>query len=536
MQQSEMNTTNYSKIQLQQFSERLRDQLREAGNRPRHIKKAWKCYAIGDGCKDEMPTPSLLAAEKAYAVKHDQWPEHHLGGTTLVVLVGRSFHPIMQAVEGFQPDRLVVVLNKAYGDVPDDPEDATYRSGKDQWDILEPCLNFLPARQEESVRNATTPIFLDKPEEEEKPTKVFELLRDVLYGDLLQEGRRVIVDVTTAKKSMMSGAFMLAAQTDATINYIDTDEFSNGVPYGYACHFRTLDNPQKVLNIRLWQNIQHNYLQYDFSRARAFLTTLSSGNSKDNKWFDKFLQIHELWESGHYFEAWQASDKLEQCTLKAEHPFQAKKQLPNGIIELGKIWTPRTAKKIDPTFFYSGHAVSLYALDEFQRIKRLTTESNFRAAFTRAFALHETLIKSRLLRAVKSGEIVVTLNDGATDWETVETFCLKLGWQDSLHALRGKKGPGRGGRADGINASYEFAFFPVSLELIQLRNSVAHTYFPISLEVTQAVIDLARANYQEYQQNWMTKVERDFTHRATLLPWEEVCEQFTLTMIPTQNR
>ena len=58
----------------------------------------------------------------------------------------------------------------------------------------------------------------------DRPDAVFQGLCEHVLPDR-QAGKRVIVDVTGAKKSMVAGAFLFAAYADMPISYVDFDEY-----------------------------------------------------------------------------------------------------------------------------------------------------------------------------------------------------------------------------------------------------------------------------------------------------------------------
>lgn len=76
----------------------------------------YDCY-LGPEGYGEPPQP-LLQIELDCAKHMGRWPEPR-ERTTLVLLVGTSFDPLLQAICIYQPDRLVPVVNEFYDDKGD---------------------------------------------------------------------------------------------------------------------------------------------------------------------------------------------------------------------------------------------------------------------------------------------------------------------------------------------------------------------------------------------------------------------------------
>ena len=130
----------------------------------------------------------------------------------------------------------------------------------------------------------------------------------------------MVIDITGAKKSMVAGAYLLAAYANLDVTYVDFAKYSprDGRAFGYTCQIGTLENPYQIFRISEWQRARELYGQYAF---RAALDTLEeiraaakSTDTEKQSLFDpeelkaidrvcSMIEVYDLWENGNLYEA-----------------------------------------------------------------------------------------------------------------------------------------------------------------------------------------------------------------------------------------
>lgn len=531
---------------------------------------AWHYYL-----KDSGEGISLLAREidciqqRSDEVLPSQ-PEK--ANTTLVILVGETLEPLLQSICVHMPTRLVPIVNTYYGDIQD--EDSSAR----QWRTLYRLIRQLPSHVTENIANLeqirqVTPVSDD-------PTAVFTYLRQELGPDLRDPQKRVVVDVTGAKKTMVAGAFTLAAYTKAVIYYIDPEQQDeNEQPYGFSARFRRIESPLDRLALNVWQQIEERYRRYDFAGALQLLQDAlpeealpgESGSSPNNSLlqsvqaFEAFLIICRDWEAGRLQEAYK-----QIVTLPPELVTPAEK-VPTVVTELWRYWPEpedAVARELSTAFFEDAKAIILYAEDELRRAKRLMNNGRYRDAFTRAYALHETLLKARLTVLYRVKQLrVEKLTDKQNKVYTpvdldqptnrplkdqILVLLVKLQAGDMCRLLgKPKKSIPyvRLSRKDRIwwdyqgNPQYlpnEINLYSPQNEVIRnTRNLVIHSYFPVDADTVNEAIEKAEASLEEYCRVWVKDLERHAVIKYARFErpeWDELRHICQLTFIPEQNQ
>jgi hypothetical protein len=537
--------------------------------------EAWHFY-LNEAVLDSQPLNppcSLLELEIAYARSREQAPQPNDEDVTLVILVGESFEPLLQSVWAHNPSRLVPVVNLYYGDADpnlkltkEDEKVRGYERGSDHWarfqDHLEKLtwkhdlkLKVIPAVQDRRDSSTEEPAgtFYTVAD---NPTAVFDFLRQVLRADLLNSQKKVIIDITGAKKTMVVGAFMLAAYSQTKIVYIDTGRYdSQNRPYGFSCRFREVENPLTALSLESWEQVEERYARFDFAGALSLLETQLKERDKkpyvDIYWeglvqLKEFLTALDHWDNGRLYEANEAYQRL---------PAALKPSVPPIVLELGPLWPPpgTTTPALSLDFFGRPDAVYCYGLDELGRAERLVQDKRMaRLAFSRAYALYETLLKARVINLFVKGEMDVTPDNkkaakvssnqpGAPWYDLALDWCLHdMGTGDSEQLLQGK--------ANGKEKKEHYILLQRRAskgsppappkpckKLRQGRNLATHSYFPITQEMAEEAIVLAQQNLNDYHNHWLTRPAVSIAS-FTLLAWDRLVEQCGLHFIPARNR
>jgi hypothetical protein len=360
----------------------------------------------------------------------------------LVLLVGYAMEPLLQAVCVFQPrEQILLVLNKKYESA--DREE----SGRIFGDRVKELIRSLPT--ELLDRELYQSDNFGTQETTEQPADVFRVLQERLQGHLRQ-GRKVIIDITGAKKSMVAGAFFYAAYTGTPISYIDFGKYdpAYGRPYGYTCRIGLLQDPYAAFRLHDWERMQQLCQSCQFRAARELLEgwTDPTGNphpgllwwmskgegkryfiaehekaeeSKPVKAVERLatvLQVYELWDNGDFAKA----DEIAKKSPLLPESFQA----PLAIQTLGPFW-PRAKEQTNPqkaarelltalkqietgnqALPGTPHHFAIYAHDEIAKIRRLIRfNEDYRSALLRAVGLGEALLIARWVCLWLSGRV-----------------------------------------------------------------------------------------------------------------------------------
>lgn len=483
------------------------------------------------GTGSAWPPEPLLHMEMRHAEQRHAAGEHVLphrpsGDTqplTLALLVGDSFQPLLQTIWAYRPTRLVFVVNEYYGS----RRGADMTSGRTQWLRLREQVLRLPPDKREACSGDLAESACPKPVSDD-PQSVFEYLHAALRTELADPNQRVVIDITGAKKTMVAGAFLLAAYTNAEISYVDFDSYDPDKrrPYGYTCRFREVNNPFHHLLLSQWERAAQAFERHDFAGARAALpapadlpgTRLAAWQTGLQQLGD-FLDLCDDWENGYLHKAHELLQTLPALRNVA----------PQVVAAVGKGWpdmTPDAEPSLD--FLTDPEKLITYAYDELARAERLAgtkSHRNTRAAFVRAYALHETLMKARFIFAfLDAGAFTVTTSGAnwasnklpdderaqATDWillvlnSGVEKRLMQLTDGDSADVRTWRKGIKLYKSAISLP---DLAFLPIDKKLSDKRNLIVHSYVPTPNDAMGEVIGLAQANLDDYRTQWAPLIQ-----------------------------
>ena len=210
-----------------------------------------------------LPEELALARERGHLPALDQ-----LWGSrcdVLVLLVGHSFEPLLQAICAYQPTEVVPVLNEEYG--------TKNLRGTDMYRRLK---KLLPKLKQKSLINKDKepPLRPCEPLKEDTPLAVFRFLLEQLRDNW--EKQSIVIDITGAKKSMVAGAFFFAAYSNTPISYVDFDRYDEdyGRPYGCTCKIGLIANPYRDFRLRDWAEVRRLYGQYAFAAAHQAMESV----------------------------------------------------------------------------------------------------------------------------------------------------------------------------------------------------------------------------------------------------------------------
>jgi len=333
----------------------------------------------------------------------------------LVQLVGLTWDPLLISLCLYTPRKLVLVLSKWY-----DKQEGEGR-GDRYVGLLEKLrdknlIDFLPTALPQPWDTVN-----------DTPQDVFKFLKRHILP-LINQEERVVIDITGAKKSMVSGAYLFSAYTNARVSYTDFDKFDEeyGRPYGYTCRVGELENPLELFKIGEWEQVRQLYKRYAFWSAHALVSQIKNSikgffedeDLKATELLINWLEFYGLWDDGDFNGA---LEKFKEICRENQRV-----SCPTAVEKLGKIWPRKRAKggvtniyalktginsleskdNLQNSFHLSDEML-VYAHDEVAKIRRLIEYGeDYRSAFLRAAGLNEFLIKTRIIRLWMNNEFV----------------------------------------------------------------------------------------------------------------------------------
>lgn len=376
----------------------------------------------------------LDAARKIEAARKDEGnrlPDDSEKADTLVLLVGFSFEPLLQSVCAYKPKKVLLVLNDMYSENVD---------GQMVGAWLTKLIRKLPAEQLPVQPEEIGALEINESTGEEQfvtqpaqPEKVFQFLIDqLLRNPKADKSARIVIDVTGAKKSMVTGAYLFGVlAANCTLSYVDFDAYEpeRFRAYGYSCRIGKIGNPYQSFQIANWRRVQERYNYYALDKAAELLSEIISGLRKAKlferkvKTKDKADQKNELDKLGQlqkvleFYAKWDAGDIPKAYEQWISEIKAIGIEAPMVIQVLGPEWKKLEQNASSSTAtgdFAESHgamdkwatllgtnhwqAMLAYAQDELAKIQRIfKLQGDARAAFIRAANLHEYTLKARLL-------------------------------------------------------------------------------------------------------------------------------------------
>lgn len=496
----------------------------------------------------------------------------------LVQLVGYSWEPLLISVCSYKPEKVVPILNETYSE----DEDGAAR-GKEFEELIRK-LN------EQGLIDHKILLCLYEPVNDQ-PEDVFRFLKNHVLPSV-NKGRRVVVDITGAKKSMVSGAYLFSSYTNTPVAYINYGEYSEecGKPYGYTCKPEELKNPLELFKLHEWGRVRQLYEHYAFQRAKDLTKDIKDGTElfldcDESTSIDVligWLEFYSLWDEGDYrgsLDKWNDMFGDAGCTTMDVH-------CPTAVARLGKIWPSKdNFKEVDSilkefeglrgikkSIYLKDEEFSLYANDELEKIKRLIKyNEDYRSALLRAAGLNEVLLKARIARLWVQNKFVVEMNGGQLTREDIKNndkynaylskidrellgvgatyLHMALLWNKdkgdkyaiTLYKLKEFGDMVKAHRSvDGLTLN-EFwkplkkpKGFGLPDGVFQYRNKAIHFCLTISKEIADVAVAMAKNNLEDFQENWIdaTLVVENYE----TMGWDELCDVSGIGFLHKQRK
>ncbi|MGH2543591.1 MAG: hypothetical protein ACRDIB_12370, partial [Ardenticatenaceae bacterium] len=381
---------------------------------------------------------------------------------TLVLLVGFSIDPLLQSVWAYNPERVVMLFSDHY----EADDHGNPKPGAERKRDMVGWLKKLKTKRAHAKPH--DPLRFRLPREEDiavaepggaRTDWVFATLRELVLPDQ-QAGRRIVVDITGAKKSMTGGAFLFAAYAGAEINYVDFEDYDwqKRRPYGYTCKIGPQPNPYESFGLAAWGDVRRLYEQFAFRQAadlarkiRQQMTRVGDGTGELFTASQRsavlrlalVLDMLELWNNGDHaaaLAAWECGEphRLKdevgeefvlppavEVLTRARWPQAVpcgvdgcpdRQQPPLSVAAfLGTHRQLKRGQRPDDSLFNQPDVLLAYAHDELAKVENLIQFSeDYRSALLRAAALDELLLKARVAALCLVG---VAMLDDATSFK-----------------------------------------------------------------------------------------------------------------------
>ena len=468
----------------------------------------------------------------------------------LVFLVGHSVEPLLQSVCAYCPKEILLVINERYG---------AKTTGRMQADMVEDLIDELHKKACPDVGKPSVACCLAQGDH---PAAIYQTLQMEL-----KQTKKVILDITGAKKSMVAGAFLFAALAHIPISYVDfpDDAYSprNRRPYGYKAQIRLLSNPFTDFALQEWERVRSWYRNYKFRDARRLLageldngkhlagdgTILETmrnyipGSEKAILQLAEALYCYELWDAGDYNAAKKVAEKITGF------------QPPAAVSGLGDKWYVAEVGKFIggfPNFYLDTPEFRTYIFDELARIDRLRKfNQDYRSVLLRAGSLNEIVMLARLVKYIPDGEEkeewLKALQKGTPNAYEVFDFLKRPAgqtyklrehiWQypktmshecpDCGNAFAVEYGSNKHNLPD-VEVSFDekmtwYVRLPVYGRLgswktfLNRRNDLAHKYFSPPPEWARDAFEFVEANVEDL---WPGEMENQDTET---MPWSNLC-------------
>lgn len=475
----------------------------------------------------------------------------------LIQLIGFSWDPLFISLCLYKPEKLVLILNKFY----DGKEGAAKRGEYIEFiEKLRECS--LIERKPEICPQRHEPLKNDTPEE------VFQFLQEHILP-LLNRGEKAVIDITGAKKSMVSGAYLFASYTNCPVSYVDYDEYSEFYrrPFGYTCKINELENPSELFRLHDWERVRNMYGQYSFKQAVELIEDIRKGTERFSiqepehvDWLEKCLEFYGLWDNGDYRSAWNEYQKLANNMKGLPCPLAVEK--------LHEIWPDRTnlndyIKKLEgqsnigESIYLKEDEIVTYSRDELKKIERLIEiNEDFRSALLRAAGMNEFLLKARIVKLWIENNFVLEINGEEYSRKDIEqnkllqrdqeilkahgkglflslrwrvgkkNYAIRLNWEDSKEI--------KGHRSQNAQTLKRFwdGFSDLG-RIFELRNKAIHFCLCIPQKDAVDATKVARANLADLETNWIRDKIPEGSYEA--LPWDELLDICDINFLPRKG-
>jgi hypothetical protein len=208
------------------------------------------------------------------------------------------------------------------------------------------------------------------------PAAVFQTIDKIIYEN---EGKKIAIDITGGKKTMVTGAFMASAHSrTCDIFYIDFEEYNirNSEPVYGTEFLASLPNPSEIFSLADWDRLISLKESYQFNQALKELDNIKENIAKHGKYFsDTFkTRLHELETQIRGLALWDDHCYRQAATYLPE---ETALQTLQEISDLSDEDILPAKKKI----YNNEKYLTLYLLDRLENSRRRKKQGHYQNAF-----------------------------------------------------------------------------------------------------------------------------------------------------------
>lgn len=485
-------------------------------------------------------------------------------GGLLVLMLGWSVEPLLLSILAHRPSEVLVVHSCHYQTAADKPLNgrAWFRRFKElveemaETSAIEGLDGFVAPRV---TASPDRPLGVDKPEQ------VFDAIRrwviPKLTGDPTLRGR-IVIDITGAKKSMVTGAYLFATFARATITYVDFDRYDPDYqrPYGFSCRFEPLESPEDGYHLDAWRRA---YQQYRHSAFGALIETLDGVLGQMRRIEDLFgpadidatERLREMarcfarWAEGDYkgaLAAWEKAGSPEGMLPSAVPPLAnwpdavfglVDGGLPRDLLMLETGSKDECKPRLGGSIFNDPERLLTYARDEIEKVRRLVEYSDdYRSALLRAAGLNEVLLKYRVIERWLARGVEIKREGQDVAFDDVDQMAIENGISGVSNAanfikfLEGRELKAGGYKlripeAEGADESPAVTL--TSRGLARLRNKAVHFTLPVTEKLAREAHARAELSVNKVDATGRKWSCRDFTPG-----WDALCNACGIGFLP----
>lgn len=229
--------------------------------------------------------PDSLFCHSAQALKIKQISDElsALNYDLHILLVGTSLQPLMLSVSAINSEQILLLY----------ASDGTEQKKDDLTDY---------------IRAFKSTKVISKSINSSEPNTVFSTIKDFIEKDEWR-CKKICIDITGGKKSMVGGGFLASSILDIDTYYIDFEEYRNGKPVIVTEFINRLDNPYKIYTVKEDHLIKNLWDKGNYSTVKDLVTSLIEESltkdiAKRYSLEEKYKKYDEISKAAACYDAW----------------------------------------------------------------------------------------------------------------------------------------------------------------------------------------------------------------------------------------
>jgi hypothetical protein len=449
-----MNPNDRLKIQNSVYdSQVFRDYKRVADSEKTDYYFSYNLASIRGG--DKIDQDSLFShSVNALKIKQKESGLNDIKYDLHILLVGTSLQPLMLSVSAINAKNILLLYSL----------DGTEEKKDDLKDYIKRYKGI--DADSESVKSS-------------EPYTVFSCIKNTM-GKEEWKNKKICIDITGGKKSMVGGGFLAASILGIDSYYIDFEKYDRGVPVICTEFLNKLDNPYEIYNINEESLIKSLWERQDFDAvvevAGKAIEKLSEEKAKKYDLENERVRLIQIKTAAQCYNNWvrfNFADAAEKSLINKVESFDYFKKMHHDV--LSSLCDCKNQRK-------DAYGVILLATDRWTRGKDAISLSEYDKAalcFTQAI---ESLCAFRLISLV-IGEKVISSNKNNfnpdMEWIPIKSLVkFLLGYKDinSIKSIPKKE------VEYPVSQTYKWSShenmmnfdYPVIEDILKFRNEIAH--------------------------------------------------------------